>query len=72
MHVLQQKHSKLKLEEVKLLLEKYNIAPAQLPKIFSSDPALPKDCKFGDIVKIEREDKFDEGKKTTFSFRVVT
>ncbi len=70
MHVLQQKHSKLKPEEVAQLLKEFNISPAQLPKIKSTDPALPKDSKFGDIVKIEREDKLGDGKKSVY-YRVV-
>lgn len=54
MHVLQSKHSKLSEKEVEKLLEKFNISKSQLPKIFLNDPALPKDCKVGDIIKIER------------------
>jgi len=40
MHTLQPKHVKLKADEIKVLLEKYNISLAQLPKIKSTDPAL--------------------------------
>lgn len=57
MHALQPKHSKLKDEEVKKLLEKYNISLAQLPKIKIDDPALPENCNVGNIVKIDRKDK---------------
>ena len=39
MHILQPKHTKMKAEEVKDLLEKYNISLSQLPKIKSTDPA---------------------------------
>jgi len=58
MHVLQPKHSKLKPEEVKLLLEKYNISKSQLPQIYHSDAALAsvKELKIGDVIKIERKD----------------
>lgn len=55
MHVLQPKHIKLRPQEAKLLLDKLNIVPSQLPKIKKSDPALPPDSKIGDIIKIERK-----------------
>mgnify|MGYP001610770171 CR=1 FL=1 len=67
MHILQSKHIKLKQEEVKALLTKYNISIAQLPKIKAGDPSLSNDCIRGDIVKIER--KFDDKVKTYY--RVV-
>ena len=59
MHALQPKHIKLKPEEVKKLIEKYNISRSQLPKIRINDPALPQGCIPGDVIKIERieEDK---------------
>lgn len=57
MHILQPKHIKLKEKEVQELLEKLNISKAQLPKIFSSDSALPEGCEVGDVVKIERKEK---------------
>jgi DNA-directed RNA polymerase subunit H len=55
MHSLQPKHSKLKSDEVKRLLEKYNISVSQLPRIKSDDPALPEDCQSGDVIQIERQ-----------------
>jgi len=67
MHVLQPRHVKLKSEEAKALLEKFNITPAQLPKIKKGDPVLPDDAKIGDLVKIER--KTDD--KITSYYRVV-
>ena len=60
MHILQPKHTKLKQNEVKELLTKFNISIAQFPKITKTDPALPQDCKSGDVIKIER--KSDDGK----------
>lgn len=68
MHILQPKHTKLKPEEVKTLLEKYNISVAQLPKIRSTDPALSEGFERGEVVKIERE---SEGKIHVY-YRVVT
>lgn len=57
MHILQPKHSKLNEKEAEALLEKLNISKAQLPKILSSDPCVPENCKIGDIIKIERKNK---------------
>lgn len=56
MHKLQPKHTKLKSDEVAKLLEKYNISLSQLPKIKSTDPAIPQNLNKGDIIKIERKD----------------
>lgn len=55
MHILQPKHTKLKPKEVKELLEKYNISLSQLPRILSTDPAVPEGCGSGDVLKIERK-----------------
>lgn len=57
MHILQPKHSKLNEKESELLLTKLNLSRSQLPKILSTDPALPENCKAGDIIKIERKDE---------------
>jgi len=57
MHVLQPKHTKLSLKETKEVLDKFNIALVQLPKISKKDPALPEDCETGDVVKISRADE---------------
>ncbi|NCO11198.1 DNA-directed RNA polymerase subunit H [Candidatus Pacearchaeota archaeon CG_4_9_14_0_2_um_filter_39_13] len=67
MHVLQPKHTRLKPEEVKDLIKKYNIALSQLPKIKADDASVPDGCERGDVLKIERkvEDKIKE------YFRVV-
>ncbi|MBU0760358.1 MAG: DNA-directed RNA polymerase subunit H [Nanoarchaeota archaeon] len=56
MHKLQPKHVKLKPEEIKKLLDKYNISLSQLPKIRVDDPALPEGCVPGDVFKIERKE----------------
>jgi DNA-directed RNA polymerase subunit H (RpoH/RPB5) len=60
MHILQPKHTKLKQNEVKELLKKFNISALQLPKIKKTDLALPQDVQVGDVIKIER--KIEEGK----------
>lgn len=67
MNILQPRHIKLKSDEVKKLLEKYNISIAQLPKIKSNDPAVPQGCIIGDILKIERK----QGDKINVYYRVV-
>ena len=67
MHVLQPKQTKLKPEEVKKLLDTYNIALAQLPKIKSADPCVPEGSQVGDVLKIERK----EEDKTYLYYRVV-
>jgi len=67
MHFLQPKHTKLSEKESKELLNKLNVSKAQLPKIILNDPALPKECETGDIIKIER--KKEDG--VDIYFRVV-
>lgn len=68
MHILQPKHSKLKQDEVKKLLVKYNISLAQLPKISKEDAAvITLGVETGDVIKIER--KNDNGEEEYF--RVV-
>ncbi len=63
MHILQPKHIKLNEKETEALLKELNVSKAQLPKILSTDPALPEGCNVGDIIKIER--------KTGLYYRVV-
>ncbi len=55
MHILQPKHIKLSEKEADALLKRINVSKAQLPKILSTDPALPEGCAVGDIIKIERK-----------------
>jgi DNA-directed RNA polymerase subunit H len=66
-HILQPKHIKLNEKEAEELLKKLNVSKAQLPKIISSDPALPEGCEIGNIIKIER--KTDD--KVNVYYRVV-
>ncbi len=67
MHSLKPKHSKLKSDEIKQLLEKYNISVSQLPKIKSTDAGLPEGCLTGDVVKVERNFR----DKSRIYYRVV-
>ena len=63
MHILQPKHIKISEKESEELIKKLNVSKAQLPKILSTDSALPEGCNVGDIIKIER--------KSGVYFRVV-
>ncbi len=67
MHALQPKHIKLKPEEVKHLVEKYNISVSQLPRIKSTDAAIPQGCLAGEVIKVERK----IGDKINVYYRVV-
>ncbi len=67
MHILQSKHTKLKPEEVEVLLKKYNLIISQLPKIKSEDAALPEGATQGDVIKLERK----EEDSITQHYRVV-
>ena len=67
MHILQPKHSKLSEKEADEILKKFNVSRVQLPKILSTDPAMPEGSQVGDIIKIERK----EGDKINLYFRVV-
>jgi DNA-directed RNA polymerase subunit H len=67
MHTLQPKHKKLNEKEVEELLKKLNVSKAQLPKILSTDPALPEGCNVGDVIQIERKDE----DRTEMYYRVV-
>ena len=67
MHILQPKHIKLKSDEVKKLLDKYNISVSQLPKVRLEDSGVPDGCVVGDVLKIERK----ENEKIKPYFRVI-
>jgi DNA-directed RNA polymerase subunit H (RpoH/RPB5) len=67
MNTLQPKHIKLSEKEATELLNKLNISKSQLPRILSSDPALPEGCNVGDLIKVERK---NEGELNVY-FRTV-
>lgn len=67
MHILQPKHSKVSKKDEQELLEKLNVSKSQLPKIKSTDTALPEGVAVGDIIKVERK----EEDNTFFYYRVV-
>lgn len=66
-NILQPKHAKLKPQEVKDILEKYNVSLSQLPKIRHTDPCVPEGAQTGDVLKIERK----EEDKLNVYYRVV-
>ncbi|HLD16085.1 MAG TPA: DNA-directed RNA polymerase subunit H [Candidatus Nanoarchaeia archaeon] len=68
-HILAPKHTKLAEDEVKKVLEKYNISLKQLPKILHKDSAIAHlEIKEGDVIKIIR--KSPTAGKSVF-YRVV-
>lgn len=67
MHILQPKHIKASEKEAEEILSKLNLSKVQIPKILSSDPALPEGSNVGDLIKIERK----EGDKINVYFRIV-
>ncbi len=69
MHILQPKHIKLNEKQSEELLDSLNISKSQLPKILSTDPALPEGCSVGDIIKIDRKDS--ETGEINLYYRVV-
>ena len=69
MHILQPKHAKLSEKQAQEVLDKLNVSRSQLPKILSSDTALPENCEVGDIIQIERKDQ--ETGELNIYFRVV-
>lgn len=68
-HVLVPKHEIFPEEKVRDILERYKIAPHQLPLIKSSDPvARSLGAKPGDILRITRE---SQTKGKAISYRYV-
>ncbi len=67
MHILQPKHSKISEKEAEEVLNRLNVSKSQLPKILSTDPALPEGCAVGEIIKVQRK----EEENVFVSYRVV-
>ena len=59
-HELVPEHTVLTDDEVEDVLEEYEIAPTDLPKIKRKDPALPDDAEEGDVIEIERDSRTTE------------
>jgi len=67
LHILQPKHTKLSEKEAEVILKKLNVSKAQLPKILSTDSALPKECNIGEMIKIERK----SGENIAVYYRII-
>lgn len=68
-HELVPKHRILPEEEAQEVLEKYNIDPLQLPKLYVTDKvAIRIGAKAGDIVEIERRSPTAE---VSYAYRIV-
>lgn len=68
-HILVPEHIKLSDEEIKKVLEQYNISKKQLPKILKNDAAIKHlNPKVGDVIKIIRN---SEAQGKIEFFRVV-
>jgi len=68
-HELVPKHEIVPVEEAKALLEKYGVAPTQLPAILESDPvAIELGAKVGEVIKITRDSRTSG---TAVYYRVV-
>jgi DNA-directed RNA polymerase subunit H (RpoH/RPB5) len=57
----------MKQDEIKELIDKYNLSLSQLPKIKSTDATIPEGSVVGDVIRIDR--KF--GDKSSVYYRVV-
>ena len=69
-HELVPEHIILTEKEAKEVLERYNIAKGQLPKVLADDPVIKKiEANVGDIVRIIR---ISPTAGTTDVYRVVT
>jgi DNA-directed RNA polymerase subunit H len=44
-------------DELESVLEEYNVRKTNLPKIRTSDPALPSEAEAGDVVRITRDSR---------------
>ncbi|MFB6074361.1 MAG: DNA-directed RNA polymerase subunit H [Haloarculaceae archaeon] len=56
-HELVPEHSVLDEERLEGVLEEYDIAKTDLPKIKRADPALPDEASVGDVVEIVRDSR---------------
>ena len=56
-HTLVPEHTVLDESAVEEMLEEYEIARTDLPKIKTNDPALPEDAEIGDVIRIVRDSR---------------
>ena len=67
-HTLVPEHVLLSDEEAEAVLEEYGVNRTDLPKIATSDPALPAEAVPGDVIKIVRDSRTTE---TAINYRLV-
>ena len=67
-HELVPEHTLLDDPEIEEVLEEYQVKKTNLPKIKRRDPALPKEAKPGDVVRIERDSRTTD---TAVVYRLV-
>ena len=56
-HELVPEHRVVDEEVIESVLAEYDIDPTDLPKIKTSDPALPEDAEVGDVIEIVRDSR---------------
>jgi len=56
-HTLVPEHAVVDDDVLEAVLEEYDIARTDLPKIKRSDPALPEDAVVGDVIEIVRDSR---------------
>jgi DNA-directed RNA polymerase subunit H len=56
-HTLVPKHTVLDEAEVEDVMDEYDVKRVNLPKIRTTDPALPDEAEVGDVVEIVRDSR---------------
>jgi DNA-directed RNA polymerase subunit H len=56
-HTLVPEHTVLDEPEIEAVLAEYDVKRVNLPKIRTSDPALPDEAEVGDVVEIVRDSR---------------
>jgi DNA-directed RNA polymerase subunit H len=56
-HTLVPEHNVLDEPEIEEMMDEYDVERVNLPKIRTSDPALPDEAEVGDVVEIVRDSR---------------
>ena len=67
-HTLVPEHAILDEPEIEEIMAEYDVERVNLPKIRTSDPALPDEAEAGDVVKIVRDSRTTD---TAVVYRLV-
>ncbi|WP_372912496.1 DNA-directed RNA polymerase subunit H [Salinigranum sp.] len=67
-HTLVPEHTILDEPEIEEMMAEYDVERVNLPKIRTSDPALPDEAEAGDVVKIVRDSRTTD---TAVVYRLV-